>query len=99
MTTYHVSSKIGSDDNASSSTSAPGQTPVFNSSGSWNDAINIEASHVGVGGLDAAPVTVTAGSTATINGPSAQSVTFTGSTGTLVLNDAPAYTGQVSGLT
>ena len=48
----------------------------------------------------AAPLVVVAsGATVEINGPSAQAVTFTGSTGTLVLEDAPAFTGQVSGLT
>ena len=38
------------------------------------------------------------GATAEIAGASAQSVTFAGSTGILILNDALAFTGQVSGL-
>ena len=49
--------------------------------------------------VDAAlPVTVADGATVAIDGASAQSVTFTGSTGTLKLDDAHAFTGQVSGL-
>ena len=44
-------------------------------------------------------ITVTDGATVAIDGASAQSVTFAGSTGTLILNDAPAFTGQVLGLT
>ena len=48
----------------------------------------------------AAPaVTVAGGATAEIDGVSAQPVTFSSATGTLVLKDAPAFTGQVSGLT
>ena len=43
-------------------------------------------------------ITVANGATAKIDGASAQSVTFEGSTGTLILNDALAFTGQVSGL-
>ena len=46
----------------------------------------------------AAPVTVAAGATVEIDGVSAQSVTFAGTTGTLILDDAVAFTGQVSGL-
>ena len=46
----------------------------------------------------ALPVTVAAGAVAAIDGASAQSVTFAGTTGTLLLNDAVAFTGQVSGL-
>ena len=47
----------------------------------------------------AAPsVTVAAGAAEVIDGASGQSVTFAGSTGTLILNDALAFTGQVSGL-
>ena len=43
-------------------------------------------------------MTVSDGATVAIDGASAQSVTFTGSTGTLTLNDAVAFKGQVSGL-
>ena len=46
----------------------------------------------------AASLTVAGGATVEIDGASAQSATFAGSTGTLVLNDAPAFTGQVLGL-
>ena len=38
------------------------------------------------------------GATAEIRGPSAQSVTFAGSTGALKLDDATAFKGQISGL-
>ena len=44
-------------------------------------------------------ITVMDGATAEIDGASAQSVTFAATTGTLKLDDATAYTGQVSGLT
>ena len=47
----------------------------------------------------ASPVTVADGATVEIDGASAQSVTFAGTTGTLKLDDALAFTGQVSGLT
>jgi hypothetical protein len=43
-------------------------------------------------------ITVANGATAEIDGASAQSVTFASSTGILILNDALAFTGQVSGL-
>ena len=46
----------------------------------------------------APPVTITSGGAAEIDGASAQSVTFADSTGTLILNDALAFTGEVSGL-
>ena len=46
----------------------------------------------------APPITVADGATAEIDGVSAQSVTFTGTTGTLKLDDAVAFAGQVSGL-
>ena len=45
------------------------------------------------------PVTVADGAAVEIDGASAQSVTFAGTTGTLKLDDAMAFTGQVSGLT
>ena len=47
----------------------------------------------------ALPLTVTDGGIAEIDGASGQSVSFAGDTGTLKLDDAVAYTGQVSGLT
>ncbi len=46
---------------------------------------------------DISPVTIANGATADIDGPSAQSVTFTGTTGTLKLGDAQAFAGLVSG--
>ena len=46
----------------------------------------------------APPVTIVDDGTAEINGVSAQSVTFAGTTGILKLDDAVAFTGQVSGL-
>ena len=49
--------------------------------------------------VDAAPpVMVAEGATVEIDGASAQSVSFAGTTGTLKLGDAFAFTGQVSGL-
>src|SRR5262249_24612976 len=44
-------------------------------------------------------VTITEGATAEIDGGSSQSVTFTGATGTLKLDDSLAFVGQISGLT
>ena len=43
-------------------------------------------------------LTVSAGATVAITGASAAAVTFTGATGTLKLDDALAFTGEVSGL-
>jgi hypothetical protein len=43
-------------------------------------------------------VTIANGATVDIGGPSAQSVTFTGTTGTLTLEDPRAFTGVISGL-
>ena len=49
--------------------------------------------------VDAAPpMVVDEGATVEIDGASAQSVSFAGTTGTLKLGDALAFTGQVSGL-
>ena len=49
--------------------------------------------------VDAAPlIVVDEGATVEIDGASAQSVSFAGTTGTLKLGDALAFTGQVSGL-
>ena len=45
------------------------------------------------------PVTVATGTTVEIDGVSGQSLDFAGATGTLKLDDAVAFTGQVSGLT
>ena len=47
---------------------------------------------------DISPVTIANGAAAVIDGPSAQSVTFAGTTGTLKLEDPQAFTGLVSGL-
>ena len=44
------------------------------------------------------PLSVGAGTTAQIEGASGQSVAFAGSSGSLILDDALAFTGQVSGL-
>ena len=51
------------------------------------------------GSASAAAVTIANGATLEIDGPSAQSVTFEGTTGTLKLQDAVLFTGLVSGLT
>ena len=45
------------------------------------------------------PVTVADGATVEIGGASAPAVTFTGTTGTLKLEDSVAFAGQISGLT
>ena len=45
-----------------------------------------------------APVTIANGATVEIDGPSGQSVTFAGTTGTLKLQDAVLFTGLISGL-
>ena len=47
---------------------------------------------------DISPVTIANGATADIDGPSAQSVAFTGTTGTVKLEDPQAFAGLVSGL-
>ena len=47
---------------------------------------------------DISPVTIANGATVDIDGPSAQSVTFAGTTGTLKLEDPQAFTGVISGL-
>jgi hypothetical protein len=50
--------------------------------------------------VNTAPAVIIAdGDTNAIEGASAQSITFTGTTGTLKLDDALAFTGQISGLT
>ena len=46
----------------------------------------------------ASPVTVADGATVEISGASEQSVTFAGTTGTLILENSTAFTGEVSGL-
>ncbi len=43
-------------------------------------------------------ITITEGASVEIAGPGTRSVTFTGTTGTLVLEDSLAFTGQISGL-
>ncbi|MET4389894.1 hypothetical protein ABIB73_005668, partial [Bradyrhizobium sp. F1.4.3] len=48
--------------------------------------------------LDGAAVTIAEGATAEIAGASAQSVTFTGVTGTLELDDSLGYTGHITGM-
>jgi hypothetical protein len=60
--------------------------------------IAIRGSIVSASGDVPAPVTVTDGATVEINGVSAQSVTFAGTTGTLRLDSALSFTGTVSGL-
>ena len=45
------------------------------------------------------PITIDNGGTAEIRHDSSQAVTFEGATGTLKLDDAPAFTGHISGLT
>jgi len=52
----------------------------------------------GAGSATDSPVTIANGATVDIAGPSAQSVTFAGTTGTLRLDDPQAFTGVISGL-
>jgi hypothetical protein len=70
---------------------APGIKPVASSedAGASSMSLNVQT---------APAVTVAAGASVEIAGVSAQSVTFTGTTGTLKLDDALAFTGEVSGL-
>ena len=56
------------------------------------------ASASSVNAQTAPPVTVADGASVEISGVSAQSVTFTGTTGTLKLDDSLAFTGQILGL-
>src|SRR5664279_1876585 len=53
----------------------------------------------GAGSATDSAVTIASGATVEIDGPSAQSVTFAGTTGTLRLEDPQAFTGVISGLT
>ena len=54
--------------------------------------------NTGGGSAGDLPLTIADGATVAIDGPSAQSVTFAGSTGTLKLDDPQGYTGVISGL-
>ena len=54
--------------------------------------------NVGPGSANDPAVTIANGATAEIDGPSAQSATFAGTTGTLKLEDPQAFTGVISGL-
>ena len=47
---------------------------------------------------EASAVTIAEGGSAEIDGPGTQSVTFTGTTGTLTIDHSLAFTGQISGL-
>jgi hypothetical protein len=70
---------------------APGIKPSVSSEGanSLSMSLNVQT---------APAVTVADGASVEISGVSAQSVTFTGTTGTLKLDNALAFTGEVSGL-
>ena len=70
---------------------AAGIKPVASSTGA-------SASSMSLNVQTAPAVTVADGASVEISGVSAQSVTFTGTTGTLKLDDALAFTGEVSGL-
>ena len=50
------------------------------------------------GSATGSPLTIANGATVEIDGPSGQSVTFAGTTGTLKLQDAVLFTGLISGL-
>ena len=50
------------------------------------------------GASDSRAVTIAIGATDEINGPGTQAVTSTGTTGTLKREDAPSFTGSISGL-
>ena len=71
--------------------------PVAATSAPTVDAVHGSADKPNSSKTDSS-ITIADGATAEIDGPSAQSVTFAGSTGTLKLEDAPAFKGQISGL-
>ena len=79
---------VGSTGNASAASAAP--IPVTSDTPA-------QSSLLAVG--PAQSVTVAAGATVEISGAGAQAVTFAGTTGTLKLDNATAFTGNVSGLT
>ena len=70
----------------------------INATGDTNAAPSALAVNAAVPVKTAPAVTITDGATAEIDGASAQSVTFTGTTGTLKLDHSLAFSGQVSGL-
>ena len=73
---------------------------ALNANGNSNYAADLLNKASDAVSFNTAPtITVADGTTVEIDGASTQSVTFTGTTGTLKLDDAPAFSGQVSGLT
>ena len=75
-----------------------GTSPVGNvSPASIQDAGTVGAAQSPAEATEA-PVTIADGGAAAIEGPSSQSVVFAGSSGTLTLDDAQGFTGQISGL-
>ena len=73
----------------------PSSSPTNDVVGSQGQAERSVAS----GSATNSALTIANGATVEIDGPSAQSVTFAGATGTLKLEDPQAFTGLVSGLT
>src|ERR1700733_14091425 len=65
----------------------------------WMDSRNLLDPSAGAGSGAEPGVTIASGATVDVAGPSAQSVSFTGTTGTLRLEDPQAFTGVISGLT
>ena len=74
-----------------------GTSPVENVSSALSQDAGTEGGAQSAAATEA-PVTIADGGAAAIEGPSSQSVVFTGSSGTLTLDDAQGFTGQISGL-
>jgi hypothetical protein len=88
-----VSRRIESDGHRSASTE-PYRAKATNRSGAISVAPESMSSTASV----SSSVTVVEGGTAEIEGPGTQSVTFTGTTGTLAIDHSLAFTGAITGL-
>ena len=73
-------------------------SPVVNVSPALSQDAGTDGGAQGAAAATEAPVTIADGGAAAIEGPSSQSVVFAGSSGTLTLDDAQGFTGQISGL-
>ena len=83
-------------DEAGEGSGAGGQSPPADGS---VRSEGLAGARVSAGSAANSAVTIANGATVEIAGPSAQSVTFAGTTGTLRLEDPQAFTGVISGLT
>ena len=73
-------------------------SPVVNVSPAFSQDAGTDGGAQSAAATTEAPVTIADGGAAAIEGPSSQSVVFAGSSGTLTLDDAQSFTGQISGL-